>query len=169
MKPKTNVVSQMLTITRIGLGLVWVYQGIIPKLLFPMEFELDIIERSQIYLHSPRVMIFLVGLGETGIGLWLLSGYRERFACFFATAFMLFLQVIVLFIEPSLLIGPFGGIAKNMGLIAMAWIIWKYGETHARELNEFYHGWGRELFSAAKERRCAIRATANYLKEHRSP
>jgi len=163
MSQEANPLYQILTIARIGLGLVWVYQGVIPKLFFPMEFELDIIQRSQLYLYSPEVMIFLVGLGESTIGLWLLSGYRERFACLFATAFMLFLQVIVVFIEPSLLIGPFGGIAKNIGLIALAWIIWKFGTAHARHLNETYHGLFREIWQALCERRCAIRATARYL------
>ncbi len=168
MNGDTEKLDRILTIARIGLGLVWFYQGIVPKLLFPMEFELDIIERSQLYLHSPELMIILVGIGETSIGLWLLSGYRERFACLFATAFMLLLQVIVVFIEPTLLIGPFGGIAKNIGLIALAWIVWKYGTDHARALNAFYHGLLREVFAAVRERRCAIRATTKYLKEHQT-
>ncbi|MEM6601557.1 MAG: DoxX-like family protein [Verrucomicrobiota bacterium] len=163
MNPDKHTIHRILTIARVGLGLVWFYQGIVPKLFFPMEFELDIIERSQMYLYSPHVMIFLVGIGETAISLWLLSGYRERLACLFATAFMLFLQVIVVFIEPSLLIGPFGGIAKNMGLIALAWIVWKFGTEHARDLNETYHGLFREIWQALRERRCAIRATAQYL------
>ena len=165
MQNHTMMLYRILTIARIGLGLVWVYQGIVPKLFFPMEFELDIIERSQMYLHSPRVMIFLVGIGETAIGLWLLSGYRERFACLFATSFMLLLQVIVVFIEPSLLIGPFGGIAKNIGLIALAWIVWNFGAGHARGLNNFYHGLRWEIWHAIRERRCAIRATVHYLNQ----
>ena len=163
MKPDTLTLNQILTIARIGLGMVWLYQGTIPKLFFPMEFELDIIERSQLYLHSPQVMIFLVGLGESAIGLWLLFGYRERFACLFATAFMLFLQIIVVCIEPSLLVGPFGGIAKNMGLIALAWIVWKFGWEHACMIDKLYHNLIQEILQAVRQRRCVIRATTNYL------
>jgi uncharacterized membrane protein YphA (DoxX/SURF4 family) len=108
---------------RLALGLVWLYQGIVPKLLFPLAFELSIVERSHLYLHTPRAMLFGVGLFEAGIGLWILSGYRPRLAAWSATAFMLLLQSLVLLIEPSLLLGPFGGIIKNIGLVALAWIM----------------------------------------------
>lgn len=159
--------DRIITLCRMSLGLVWIYQGIVPKMLLPLEFELDIIQRSRMYIHTPEVMIFLVGIAEAGIGVWLLCGYRERFACLTATVFMLLLQTIVIFIEPSLLVGPFGGLTKNIGLIALAWIVWRYGSEHATALNRFYGGWVESVWHAIRNRKCALRASWCYLTENK--
>ena len=58
------------------------------------------------------------------LGIWLITGYRERLACVVVTVFMLAMQMVVVIEEPSLLLGPFGGLTKNIGLLACAWIVW---------------------------------------------
>ena len=111
------------SVARIALGAVWLYQGSIPKLFAPVSLELEIVERTGLFAVSPRFTIGMVGILEVGFGLWLISGYRERLACIVTTLFMIVLMILVVIEEPSLLLGPFGCLAKNVCLVACAWIV----------------------------------------------
>ncbi len=115
---------QFTTTARLTLGAIWLYQGTVPKWLGQGAFELDIVERSGLWLVSPEWMMAAVGIPETFIAVWLLSGWQPRFAALAATTCMLTLQALVVWVEPSLLIGPFGGLTKNWALIALAWMVW---------------------------------------------
>ena len=111
-------------VARITLGCVWLYQGTVPKLWSVVPLEIAIVERSGLYFFSPRWTLGLMGIVEVLLGLWLISGYRERLACAVTTLVIVVLEVLVVIEEPSLLIGPFGGLAKNISLFACAWIVW---------------------------------------------
>lgn len=116
---------------RLTLGAIWLYQGIVPKWLAQGAFELDIVNRSGLYLVSPQWTLAAVGVLETLIGIWILAGWKPRLSVLAATACMLTLEILVVFVEPSLLIGPFGGLTKNWALVALAWIVWSSATTPA--------------------------------------
>ena len=120
-------------VARITLGLIWLYQGSVPKLFTIVPMEHEIVERTGLYLISPHSTIVTIGIIEVLFGFWLLSGYRERLACMTTTLFLLVLSLLVIIEEPSLLIGPFGGLIKNVCLFVCAWIVWKpslYTDNH---------------------------------------
>lgn len=106
------------------LGLVWIYQGLVPKLLAQVPLEREIVERTGLHLGSPGLTLELVGIFEILLGIWLLTGFRERTACLVTSLLLAVLTVLVVLEEPSLLVGPFGGIAKNGALFVLAWIVW---------------------------------------------
>lgn len=112
-------------VARTALGFVWVYQGVVPKLFGAAPLEHDIVERTGLYLVSTTFSMRLIGVFEVGLGIWLLSGWRERWAAATTTGFMLVLAVVVVIEEPALLVGPFGGIVKNVALVACGWIVWR--------------------------------------------
>jgi uncharacterized membrane protein YphA (DoxX/SURF4 family) len=111
-------------VARVALGSVWLYQGVLPKLVLTVPLELDIVERIGLYVVSARWTLGAVGIVEALLGIWILSGFHERLSCVLATLMMLVLEVLVVIEEPSLLIGPFGGLTKNLCLVACAWIVW---------------------------------------------
>jgi uncharacterized membrane protein YphA (DoxX/SURF4 family) len=113
------------TVARITLGFIWLYQGSVPKLFTKVPMEHEIVERSELYLISPHSTIVTIGIIEVLFGFWLVSGYRDRLACMITTLFLFVLSVLVIIEDPSLLIGPFGGLIKNVCLFACAWIVWK--------------------------------------------
>lgn len=117
---------------RTALGLVWVYQGVVPKLFGADPLEYDIAERTGLYLVSTTLTMRLIGVFEVGLGIWLLSGWRERWAVATTTSFLLVLSVLVVVVEPSLLVGPFGSIVKNVVLVACAWIVWRLAADEQR-------------------------------------
>jgi len=110
-------------VSRLSLGTVWLYQGIVPKWLQPLLFEQEVVRATGLYLGSPALMIELVGMAETLLGLWILSGWRIRQSCLCASLFMLTMQVLVVWSRPDLMIGPFGCLIKNLSLFAAAWVV----------------------------------------------
>jgi uncharacterized membrane protein YphA (DoxX/SURF4 family) len=118
----------LLTLKRVArfcLGFIWIYLGLVPKLLFQVPMEREIVRRIGLYLFSPAATIRVLGVLEIGLGIWLLTGFRERLACVVTSAFLITMVMLVVFEEPMLLAGPFGGIAKNAGLLVLAWMVWR--------------------------------------------
>ena len=111
-------------IARTALGLVWVYEGLVPKLLFTTQRELDLVARSHLWWPTPRATLTALAVGEIFGGLWLLTGRAPRTAAALSLALLLFVGTACAVIEPSILYHPFGGLSKNLGLIACALVVW---------------------------------------------
>jgi uncharacterized membrane protein YphA (DoxX/SURF4 family) len=108
---------------RTALGLVWIYEGLVPKILAVSPAELAFVARTGLIWRSPELTLAGVGVVETLAGLWLLSGRAERRALTVTTLLMLALTGMVVADDPSTLANPLGGIAKNMCLLACAAVV----------------------------------------------
>jgi uncharacterized membrane protein YphA (DoxX/SURF4 family) len=112
-------------IARFCLGSIWIYLGLVPKLLTQVPLEQEVVGRTGIYFSSPSATIRAIGIFEIGLGIWLITGFEEKLACLITSAFMILLMILAVAVEPSLLAGPFGGMAKNAALIVLAWMVWR--------------------------------------------
>jgi uncharacterized membrane protein YphA (DoxX/SURF4 family) len=121
MKTKLGTIK---VISRVALGLVWLYEGLVPKILYVPSEELDLVGRSGLVWRSPEFTLQLLGLAQIGLGLWLLSGWKERRAVALATISMLFLIVLVAAGKPAMLTDPYGALVKDFCLIACAITVW---------------------------------------------
>ena len=111
-------------ICRVALGLVWVYEGLVPKLLFVRPDQIDLVERSGLYFATPELFLQLLGAAQVACGLWLLAGFAERLAVFIATTGMVILIVLVARANPAMLTDPYGALIKDLCLIACAFTVW---------------------------------------------
>ena len=109
---------------RVALGIVWLYEGLVPKILFVRADELDLVERSGIWLGSPLLTLQLMGGLQIFFGLWLLVGWRERAAVGLATLWMCGLIVLVAAGNPGMLTDPYGALIKDACLISCALTVW---------------------------------------------
>jgi uncharacterized membrane protein YphA (DoxX/SURF4 family) len=116
--------NQVRLICRVALGLVWVYEGIVPKLLFVRPDQIDLVERSGLYFATPEIFLQLLGAAQVACGLWLLAGFAERLAVFIATTGMMILIVLVARANPAMLTDPYGALIKDLCLIACAFAVW---------------------------------------------
>lgn len=121
----TSALPTVKTTARLVLGFIWIYQGLVPKMISSVPLEHEIVAQSEAYLVSPAVTMAWLGGVEILLGLWLVCGYCERLAVAVTTALLFGMTVAVVILEPALLVGPFGGIAKNVALFALAWIVWR--------------------------------------------
>ena len=110
--------------SRIALAIVWMYEGLVPKLLFLRTDEIDLVQRSGFVWRSPQFTLQLVGFAQIAVGLWLLTGIRERAAVAVATLWMAILIVLVASGNPWMLTDPYGALVKDFCLIACALTVW---------------------------------------------
>ena len=111
-------------ISRTALGLVWLYEGVVPKLLFLRSDQIDLVRSSGLSFDAPELTLHAMGVGQAAVGLWLLSGFAERAAAAFATAWMCVLIVLVAHGNSAMLIDPYGALVKDLCLVACACTIW---------------------------------------------
>jgi hypothetical protein len=102
------------------LGLVWIHEGLVPKIFFVTTSEIDLVARSGMYIISPVTTLAILGIIEVLFGVWMVTGIADRFSAILALIGVIILPIIVVALEPAALIDPFGGISKNLGLIACA-------------------------------------------------
>ena len=111
-------------ISRTALGLVWFYEGLVPKILFLRADELDLVQASHLVWRTPQLTLQILGVAQMLVGLWLIIGFAERTAVLIATSWMLILIVLVASGNPSILIDPYGALVKDFCLIACAITVW---------------------------------------------
>ena len=130
---------------RVALALVWLYEGLVPKILFTTRVEVDLVARSGIYWPTPRAMLWFVGACEILGGLWLLSGRATRVAAGLCFGLVLVVGGMCAALEPSILYHPFGGLSKNLGLLACAAAVYRLGPHKS-----LAHEPSRPLFTTTK-------------------
>jgi uncharacterized membrane protein YphA (DoxX/SURF4 family) len=111
-------------ISRTALGLVWFYEGLVPKILFLRADEVGLVQASHLVWRTPELTLRILGVAQMLVGLWLLIGFAERSAVLIATSWMLILIVLVASGNPSMLIDPYGALVKDLCLIACAITVW---------------------------------------------
>lgn len=119
-------------ICRLALGTVWIYEGLVPKLLFVRQDQTDLVERSGLYFGTPEFFLQLLGVAQVVCGLWLLAGFAERLAVFIATTGMVILIVLVARANPAMLTDPYGALIKDLCLIACAFAVWTLSPWRSR-------------------------------------
>jgi uncharacterized membrane protein YphA (DoxX/SURF4 family) len=120
-------------ISRLSLGLVWLYEGLVPKLLFVRQDQVELVRRSGIYFGTPEFFLQLLGAAQIAFAIWLLIGFRERLAVAIGTLGMWILIVLVTMANPSMLTDPYGALIKDLCLTACAYTVWSLAPLTARQ------------------------------------
>jgi uncharacterized membrane protein YphA (DoxX/SURF4 family) len=111
-------------ISRVALGLVWFYEGLVPKILFLRADEIDLVRASHLVWRTPEFTLQILGVAQMLVGLWLIIGFAERAAVFIATLWMLILIGLVASGNPAMLTDPYGALVKDFCLVACAITVW---------------------------------------------
>jgi uncharacterized membrane protein YphA (DoxX/SURF4 family) len=117
-------IKAAVTVSRLSLGAVWFYEGLVPKLLFVRPDQADLVRRSGIYFGTPEFFLQLLGAAQIVFAIWLLAGFAERLAVAIATIGMWILIVLVAMANPAMLTDPYGALVKDLCLTACAYTVW---------------------------------------------
>jgi len=109
-------------LVRATLGAVWVYQGVVPKLLHPNTGELSILQGAGFSAGAARQVAAGVGVAEILFGLlfWLLPARRLRPVYWLHLLGLLGLGAGALFSQPAVFVAPFNPLTLNAALMALA-------------------------------------------------
>ncbi|MCP1649209.1 DoxX-like family protein [Pseudomonas nitroreducens] len=105
-------------IARLALGLVFLYHGLVPKLLFLSADEVRMIEAHGWPLSTQRIAE-VAGAAEIVLGLAILLLRRSRWPLWLALGALLGLLVDVALFVPELLLGAFNPVSTNVAALAL--------------------------------------------------
>jgi len=120
-------------ISRLALGAVWFYEGLVPKLLFVRPDQVELVRHSGLYFGTPEFFLQVLGAAQVAFAIWLLAGFAERLAVAIATVGMWILIVLVAMANPSMLTDPYGALIKDLCLTACAYTVWSLAPLTARQ------------------------------------
>ncbi len=113
-------------VCRWSLGLVWIWEGLVPKMLLTTAMQTKVVENSGIYWPDPATYLIILGSAMIVAGVIICIGWLERAAVMTASISMTILIFLVVGNNFRLSLGDMhGGIAKDACLYAAAWVVWK--------------------------------------------
>ncbi len=114
-------------ILRLGLGAVWVYDGIVPKWLFLGPGEVEIVARTGLVPFHIPIFLKLLGLAETVLGFTILAGVWIRGLAVLQAGLLSAFTAIIGWTSPHYLADPLGSLSKNFGLLGGVLALYRTG------------------------------------------
>jgi hypothetical protein len=105
---------------RFTLALMWLYQGLVPKLLFRHPNELAMLRATGLSDDGARNWCIGVGWAEVAIGLILMLTWRSRWVLWLTLLAMPAALLGVAIKSPGFLAAPFNPFALNLCVFALA-------------------------------------------------
>jgi uncharacterized membrane protein YphA (DoxX/SURF4 family) len=112
--------SIIYAISRLVVAFVWIYHGLVPKLLSPNPDEAAMLRAAGIGPEHLRVVLQAVGLAEIVFGLGLLAAWRARSLFIVTCLLMIFGLLMVAMKSPEYLTAAFNPVTLNVTMIALS-------------------------------------------------
>ncbi len=109
---------------RIALSVIFLYQGLVPKLLFRHASELGMLADAGLPLDVARPVLIALGVAEVSLGIVLLLTWRRRWPLAVILVLMFAALVGVAATSPGVLVGAFNPVALNVAVAALAVVAW---------------------------------------------
>src|SRR5438046_8741940 len=74
--------------SRTALGLVWFYEGLVPKILFLRADEIGLVQASHLLWRTPQLTLQILGAAQMLVALWFIIGFAERTVVFMSTSWI---------------------------------------------------------------------------------
>lgn len=107
-------------VARITLAFVWIWHGLVPKMLFRHIDERTMLMQAGIPLH----WLPWIGLGEIAFGILILCAWNRRTILAINVALMIFATVAVAMNSPSYLQAAFNPVTLNLAVVALCLADW---------------------------------------------
>ena len=133
--PHDNSVRDACIALRLGLGFIWIYEGLVPKLLLPISgFEKGVVAASGLVPNGFEVpLIHVLGVLEIMLGLLILGGIRLRPLCVVQALVVGIFTVVIPATHPATLTHPFGLLTKNVPILGAIVALWFLSEISAEK------------------------------------
>ena len=112
--------SAILALSRCTLAFVWIYQGVVPKLLGPDAVELQMNLALGITAEQAVLVSRVAGVAEIGVGLAVLLAGARPWPYWLTLVLMAGLTGYVVIVAPQLFGGAFNPAITNVTMAALA-------------------------------------------------
>ena len=112
-------------IARLCIAFIWIWQGLVPKLLFRHVDELQMLAQAGLSIS----LLPWIGVGEVLMGILVLSTWRVRLVLLANAAVMVLVTAVVAARSPGYLEAAFNPVTLNLGVFALAITGWLASRT----------------------------------------
>jgi len=112
--------SAINAVSRSSLALVWIYQGLVPKLLARDPAELAMLRDAGVPVAGAGPARAVVGVAEVALGLLILLSWRSRWPLWVTLAGMPLALLAVALQSPAFLTAAFNPVSLNAAVFALA-------------------------------------------------
>jgi uncharacterized membrane protein YphA (DoxX/SURF4 family) len=109
-------------ISRVVAAFVWIYHGLVPKLMVQHQDEVTMLMAAGIEPTRALSVLRLIGWAEMAFGLLLLIAWRARNLLLANILLMICALAVVTINSPQYLIAPFNPVTLNIMMMALALI-----------------------------------------------
>ncbi len=112
-------------VLRVGMAIIWVTEGLFPKILFRQPWEIDTVAASGLVPMEASHFLIVMGLAQilSGVAALLLSGRLLQLLLVAQMAALVVLPALVSWQEPSLWVHPFGPLIKNVPILVGTFVL----------------------------------------------
>lgn len=112
--------ARALWVLRAGMALIWITEGLFPKLLFQQPMEVAVVANSGLVPMPAPLFLGLLGVAQvvSGVLALLLKGRLLRWLLRAQVGALVVLPLLVSWQDPMLWFHPFGPMTKNVPIIA---------------------------------------------------
>jgi len=107
-------------LARWALGAIWMYQGLVPKLLAPESGELDLLRASGLFHGNEPLAIALIGGAEIALGMFVVWPRRFRWPLVLTLGLLPFLLAAAVMTTPASVAAPFNAPTLCLAMAALA-------------------------------------------------
>jgi hypothetical protein len=116
---------------RAGMAVIWITEGLFPKILFQQELELVVVRESGLVPFDPGLFLAILGAAQilSGIAVFVIAGRIRTWilGCQFGALFVL--PLLVSWQDPTLWVHPFGPMTKNVPILVGTWALLQRART----------------------------------------
>lgn len=122
--PKDSI-QKLITflVANFTLALIWIYMGLVPKILFTNTGELNMIQNIELFRGIELLAVNLTGIAEILFGIVLLIFGRKKWLHWINVAALFLLTTIGLIGNPESALAPFNPVTITLAMIALSVIV----------------------------------------------
>ena len=110
-------------ISRLSLGFLFIYHGLVPKILWLSPVETHLVSLSGLDLPA-NIVSLLAGIGEVLLGGSIIFFRKSIIPIYVAVVVLLLLLLFVGFVSPKYLVEAFNPVTTNMLGLSFCYLIW---------------------------------------------
>ena len=107
-------------VSRLAVAFVWIYQGLVPKLLYRDASELRMLSNIGLLPSSSSLELAIIGAAEIGLGMVMLILWRRRWPLSCTILAMVLATIVVALVAPEFLTAVFNPVSLNVAVLSLA-------------------------------------------------
>ena len=110
------------SVARWTVAFVFLYHGLVPKLLLVHPSEVDLVSATPTMGLDPVLLVRLAGVAEVALALMIVVFWQRAWPLYLAALALVFLMVATLVFVPAISVAAFNPVSLTVTTLALTWI-----------------------------------------------